>query len=133
MFISQGHLHNNINRRRQIVFVSQPFLCDWNWIQSQYLDYLLILFVIEEEDCAKAINLSLKFCIFRDQEPLHLQWNFHLLIKLRLMTVTKMKNTHLPTVSSFSFFAVNAEFIKLCFHDGCQLSMPFCGFLENVY
>lgn len=86
-------------------------------------DYLFSLFVFEEEDCAKAINPSLKFCIFRDKELRHLQWNSHLLIKLRQMTVMKMKkNMHLPTVSSFSLFEVNADFIKLCFGEYCQLS-----------
>ena len=57
----------------------------------------------------KAINSSLKFCVFRGEELLHRQWNCLLLIELHLMTVMNLKkNVHLPTVSSFSLFGIDA-------------------------
>lgn len=117
---SQSHLQNKYKKINCFTILVMWLKLDAIKI---FPGYLFILFVVEDEDCAKAINPSLKFCISRDKELLHLQWNCRLLTKLRLMTVMKMKkNMHLLTVSFFSLFEVNAEFIKLCFREYCQLS-----------
>lgn len=117
-----SHLHNKHKYKKTNCFAVPAIWLKLDTVKI-FPDYFFRLFVTEEENCAKAINPSLYFRIFRDKELLPLQWNCHLLIKLHLMTVTKMrKNMHLPTVSPFSLLEVNAEFIKLCFGEYCRLS-----------